>query len=123
VKAYVVSSCWLREGSVVIGAATDLDGARVIANRWREEDPEDPPMWAAWNDEVEPAEGSVKWIRYRARTDGTSEPYEWQEIVVVPLADEHYTWSPTRSPGLIRPEVLSRGVSEITEIGRDFGAP
>lgn len=123
-NVYVVSSCWLREASVVIGAATDMDGARAIANRWHEEDPVDPPLWAAWSDEVDMADGVTKWLRYRCRTDGGSEPYEWQEIVVVPLAgSSRYTWSPERSPGLIRPEVKPDVLADIAEVGKVWGAP
>jgi hypothetical protein len=120
VKAYVASLCWLNQGATVIGAGVDLDSARAIANRYGEDDLADPPMWGPWDDEVDPAEGSVKWLRYRCRTDGTTEPYEWQEIVVVPLAGPEPEVPAGRPPWA---DPQHDALADIAEIGKVWGAP
>lgn len=82
---YVVSSCWYRNGSTVIGAAMDRAGAKEIADR-HDEDDSRLASWSPWKEEVSPAEGSGTWHRDALLADGTIHPSLYQEIVCVPLA-------------------------------------
>jgi hypothetical protein len=84
-NVYVVSACWWRDGATVIGAGGDRADAEAIADRYGT-DGEGVGGWAAWKEDVSPAEGSCTWRRDALRPDGSIHPSLYQEIVVVPLA-------------------------------------
>ena len=82
---YVISNCWWRDGSTVIGAATDRAGAEAIGDRYNDDRPR-VAAWAPWKEDVSPSEGSCGWQRDALLADGTIHPSLSQEIVCLPLA-------------------------------------
>lgn len=86
-NVYIVTTVWDREGSTVIGAATDRAGAETIADQIGRSGPAKLASdWAPWVERVDPAEGSCTWERMALLPDGAVHPSLSQEIVCVPLA-------------------------------------
>lgn len=75
---YVVSNCWWREGSTVIGAGAELTDAEDIADRGTDDD----PQFAGWSEWKE--SGPVR--RRDALTATGMHPSLFQEIARSPLA-------------------------------------
>lgn len=119
---YVVSNCWWRDGATVIGAAITRGDAEVIADRPDTDEP--VSAWDQWTaDDEWTADGeSKRWRRDALMADGTTHSSLYQEIIRLPLAG----WD---RGGVIHAgdRVItahsSRALSEIEEIGRQFGAP
>lgn len=122
-NVYVVSNCWWREGSTVVGAATDRAGAEQIADRAEDSA---PGGWSPWRETVVP-EGSCTWSRDVLEADGSKNGSLYQEIVCVPLASAAMPLKPECSPGERLWATASRGarvdIAEIAEVGRVWGAP
>lgn len=83
---YVVSNCWWRDGSTVIGAGADRMSAEVIADRYPLDEHDGVTAWAPWKEDVDPAQGSCTWRRDALVDGGMIHLSLYQEIVVVPLA-------------------------------------
>lgn len=71
---YVISNVWAREGSAIVGAATDADLAEDIADRVG------AYQWGPWEEHGGTRE------RVAMLADGTEWPKLRQEIVCLPLA-------------------------------------
>jgi hypothetical protein len=90
---YVVSNVWDRDGSTIIGAATDHAGAELIADRTEHPAPEDiRGEWSPWSERERSAEGSCTWERVPKYKNGTYHESLSQEIVRVPLAGYIGDW-------------------------------
>jgi hypothetical protein len=127
-NVYVVTLCWLRQGATAIGASRDLEGARAIADR-RGPDGPNEPRWGPWYDDMVPTGQPAKQIRHRVRPDGAVDVHEWQEIVVLPLADAAPVLYHEQTTDVIQPSdriahAVRRDVmAEIAEVGKVWGAP
>lgn len=118
---YVVSNCWWRDGATVIGAGAELDDAKEIANR---PDPDGASSWASWNEDSYRA-GTLR--RDALTASGEIHPSLYQEIVRVSLAGMVESGElPAVLAAQVRTEAMMRPVdyaTEISDIGRQFGAP